>query len=204
MWTVTCGIVNTSSASIIFTPAANWTVVSTTSVSTLTIKDYPFGNEMQNISLVVGLNLAILAGSPVTIADPTGLNTMTGYVTSYAPNTGVLVCQIGCSFDLEIREHHHHGHGYGETEWSGEGVGGPIITAQLGNGIFVVGLGIVLIRIAASEIVKLHHKTYGIGMTMYDGADTRQLFIGKMPILSGGVSSMPFVQPLTSNPYGLP
>src|SRR6266403_2834878 len=77
----------------------NWTVtvglIVTASVTQLTIKDYPVNNEMQALALTVAPGLAILAGSPLTIADPTGLNTVTGYVTSSAPATGALVCLIG-------------------------------------------------------------------------------------------------------------
>src|SRR5690349_14839033 len=85
--------------------AAAWTVtdgaIVTNSVTPLTIKDYPFGNEMQAVALTVGLNLAIAANDPIKIADTaTGLNTMTGYVTSYTPSTGALVVQVGAAFDL--------------------------------------------------------------------------------------------------------
>lgn len=186
-WTVTSGTVNTAS------------------VTALTIKDYPFGNEMQAIALTVGLNLAILAGSPVTIADATGKNTMTGYVTSYAPATGALVCQIGSAFDFELRAHHHsHDGGFGSSSSDiGDGGGGPIIRAQLGSGITAVGLGVLQLRIPAATISKLRHRTYSAAMTMFDGSDTRQVFVGKQPMLSGGVSMMPIAAP-SSNPYGLP
>jgi hypothetical protein len=188
---------------------ANWTVTSgvivTASITPLTIKDYPFGNEMQAIAAVVGLNLAVLAGAPVTISDPTGKNTMTGYVTSYAPSTGALVCQIGCAFDFEMRAHHHHGDGYGQSFGSGGGCDdGPIIQAQLGSGISVVDVGKLQLRVPAATIAKLRHRTYSAAMTLYDGADTRQLFVGKQPILSGGVSTMPIATSSPANPYGLP
>lgn len=189
---------------------AQWTVtdgiIVTASVTQLTIKDYPFGNEMQAIALTVGLNLAILAGDFLTISDRTGKNTMTGYVTSYAPATGALVVQVGCAFDLEIRAHQDdHSDGYGQSWGIGDGCDGPIIKAQLGSGITVVGLGVIQVRLPASNIFKLRHRTYNIAMVMFDGYDTRQLFIGKQPILSGGVSTMAFTGPSTSsNPYGLP
>jgi hypothetical protein len=186
---------------------SNWTVtdgtINTSSVTPLTIKDYPFGNEMQAMASVVGTGLGILPGDLITFTDVNPLNSMTGYVTSYVAATGALVMQIGCSFDLELRGHDHHGDGYGPSEWIG-GSTGPIIRAQLGNGITVVGLGVLQVRIPAFMIAKLHHRTYRVGMTMYDGADTRQLVIGQQPILSGGVSTMPFQPPNTSNPYGLP
>lgn len=189
-----------------------WVVTSglivTASVSQLTIKDYPIGNEMQALALVVGQNLGILAGDPVTIADATGLNTMTGYVTSYAPATGALVCQIGTAFEFEIRGPYH-GDGYGSGYGSSSMIGTddcqiPLISARLGNGITVVDLGVLQVRIPASIIAKLRHRTYGAAMTMFDGADTRQVFIGKLPMLSGGVRSMPLPTNSTSNPYGLP
>lgn len=187
---------------------ANWTVtdgtIITNSTTSLTIKDYPFGNEMQAIAPIVGKNLGILAGDSVTIADPTGLNTMTGYVVNYTPSTGAMIVQVGCAFDFELRAHHDHHHGgYVENADFGGG-SGPELRALLGSGITVIGLGVLQIRIPAFLIAKLRHRTYGVGMTMYDGSDTRQLFIGKQPILSGGVSTMPIQPASPSNPYGLP
>lgn len=185
-WTVTCGNVATASA------------------TQLTIKDYPFGGEMVAIACTVGVGLAIAAGSPVTIADATGKNTMTGYVTSYAPATGALVAQIGCAFDLEIRAHQHHSDGYGSGTDIGDCGDGPIIRAQLGSGITQIETGRLQLRIPAATIAQLRHRTYGVAMTMFDGADTRQIFVGKLPMLSGGVSLMPIAAPSSSNPYGLP
>lgn len=194
--------------------AAAWTVTSgvvvTASVTPLTIKDYPFGNEMQALALTVGLGLAIAAGDPVTIADTaTGLNTMTGYVTSYAPATGKMVCQIGSAFAFEIRGPYPNSYdsGFGvQSSQIGEYCdAGPIISAQLGNMLTVIDIGIVEIRIPQTEMTKLRHKTYGASMGMFDGADTRQLFVGKLPILSGGLSTNAFSAPTSnSNPYGLP
>lgn len=189
-----------------------WTVTSgtivTASVTPLTIKDYPFGNEMQAVALTVGLGLAILAGAPVTIADATGLNTMSGYVTSYAPATGTLVCQIGCAFEFEIRgacANDGYLDGYGPSSLIGsDNFTIPIISAQLGNGISVVDLGRLEVRIPAAIIAKLNHKTYGAAMTMFDGYDTRQLFVGKLPIINGGVSTMPLTTIANPNSYGLP
>jgi hypothetical protein len=190
----------------------NWTVtigtVVTPSVTSLTIKDYPIGNEMQAIAAVVGLNLAIAAGALAVISDPTGKNTMVGYITSYAPATGALVVQVGCAFEFEIRGSAHHdgyGTGYGPSSFIGtDNHEQPLISAQLGAGITLVDVGVIQIRIPASTMNKLHHKTYGAAMTAFDGADTRQLFVGKLPILSGGVRSMPLPVASATNPYGLP
>lgn len=174
-WTVTCGNIITAS------------------VTALTIKDYPIGNEMQAIACVAGVGLAIAAGAPVTIADPTGKNTMTGYVTSYAPATGALVCQIGYGFEFEIREQcpgDTYSDGYGPSYFIGtDSLSAPIIAAQLGNFLTIVDVGVVQIRIPLVTMKQLARKTYGAAMTLFNGApDTRQLFLGKLPILYGGVN----------------
>lgn len=172
---------------------ANWTVtvgnVVTASLTQLTIKDYPFGNEMQAISPFVGQNLAILPGAFAIIADPTAKNTMFGYVTSYAPATGALVCQIGSSFQFEIRGHEQDfDGGYGPASYIGVDDTAPIISASLGAGLTVVDIGRVQIRIPEATIRQLRHRTYRAAMTMFDGSDTRQLFVGKQPVIGGGVT----------------
>lgn len=185
-----------------------WTVtdgaIVTNSATQLTIKDYPFGNEMQALALVVGANLAIAPGDLVTIADTaTGRNTMTGYVIAYTALTGALVVQVGSNFDFEIRgPWRGGGDGYGDCPESSYPEN-PIIQAQLGSGITVVDTGVIQLRIPAATIAQLRHKTYKASMLMFDGYDTRQLFIGKLPMLFGGVSSAPFA-PAASNTFGLP
>ena len=191
-----------------FTSAA-WTVSSgattTVSATQLTIPDFPIQNELLAVALVVDQNLGILAGDPVLIEDTaTGLNTMSGYVTSYVPASGAMVCQIGLSFEFEIRGSYHQDDGYSST-WSIGSVGDeqPLISAQLGNGISIVDTGKVQVRIPAATQAKLHHRTYKASMNMTDSYDTRQLFIGKLPILSGGVATAQAQKALV-NPFGLP
>lgn len=192
--------------------AAAWTVTSgaivTASVTQLTIPDYPIGSDLQAVTCTVGVGLALAAGAPVTIADAvTGLNTMTGYITSYAPATGVLVAQCGPAFEFEIRGHHHHDYdgSYGASSYIGtDACDAPLISAQLGSGISVIDVGMLQIRIPESTMAKLRHRTYGAALSMFDGYDSRQIFIGKLPILSGGVRSMPLSTASQSNPYGLP
>ncbi|XUM21074.1 hypothetical protein ACRAVF_27310 [Bradyrhizobium oligotrophicum S58] len=175
---------------------ANWIVqigtIVTASASALTIKDYPIQGEMQALALVVGAGLVITAGDLVNIADPTGLNTMQGTVTSYAPATGALVCQIGCAFEFEIRGSHGScDSGYGPNWAIGQAQEVPLISAQLGAGVTLIDVGIVEVRIPAATMAKLHHKTYGAAMIAYDGTDTRQLFTGSLPILKGGTRALP-------------
>jgi hypothetical protein len=189
----------------------NWTVtdglIITNSITPITIKDYPFGNEMQAIPFTIGLNLGILAGDQMTVSDPTGLNTLTGNVVSYVPSSGATVLQVGAAVDFEIRSHHHENWwcDYGSasgigTDWSDT----PQIQAQLGSGVTMIGLGIIQIRIPATTIQKLRHKTYSAAIVLYQGGDTRQLFIGRQPILYGGVSTQPLALAAASNPFGLP
>ncbi len=194
--------------------AAAWTVTSglsiSNSVTPLTIKDYPFGNEMQALSLTIGLNLPILAGAPVTIADTaTGKNTMTGFVTSYVPATGAMVAQIGAAFDFEMRGHHNHGwdncdYGSSMLIGSDSGEGTPIVQAQLGSGITVIGIGVVQVLVPAATLFKTRHKTYNVAMAIYLGGASRQILLGKQPILYGGLSAMTIVPAAISNPFGLP
>lgn len=187
-WVVTCGTVVTAS------------------VSAITIKDYPFGNEMLALPLVVGVGLAIAAGSPVTIADATGNNTLTGYVTSYAPASGAMVVQIGVAFQFEIRGHDcDWDGGYGQSSLIGSySEGTPIIAAQLGNMIANIDLGRIQIRVPAQTFSKLRHRTYSAALTMFDGYDTRQAFVGKLPVLNGQVTLQPLPLTNPSNPFGLP
>jgi hypothetical protein len=177
---------------------AVWTVtdgaIVTASTTPITIPDFPIDTELEAVALTVGLNLNILPGDPVTIADPTGKNTITGFVTSYVAATGAMVVSAGCQFEFEIRGSHGHGDGYSASYDLGDwGSGGPIILAILGTGITIIGTGIVQVRIPAANLSALRHtRTYRCGMNMFDGQDTRQVFIGELPIARGiGASSWP-------------
>ena len=189
---------------------AVWTVtdgaIVTASTTSLIIPDFPIGNQLEAVTLTIGLNLAILPGDPVTIADPTELNTMTGYVVSYAAATGVLVVQVGCQFEFEIRGGGDCNDGYTASyDLMGWGGTGPIILANLGNGITIIGTGIVQVRIAAPNLQKMRHtRTYRVGMGMFDGQDTRQVFIGDLPITRGIGSGQWTTPAVAANPYGLP
>jgi hypothetical protein len=178
-----------------FTSSA-WTVtdgaISTTSTTEITIPAYPFGNDLSSLSLTVGTGLAIEAGDPITIADEaTGLNSMTGYVLSYASSTGALTVQIGCTFEFEIRRHgpHREGSGYAPFYDIGTYCGdAPIISAQLGNGNEYIDVGYIQIMIPASIFQKLRLGTYSAALTVTDSVNTRQMFVAQLPVQFGGVS----------------
>lgn len=187
-----------------------WTVtdggILTNSTTQLTIPYFPIGNQFEAVALSVQQNLAIAAGDPIRIADPTGLNTMTGYVQSYVPSTGALVVQVGCTFLLTIRPGRRHHDGYA-TSWDLADAGpgwGDIINACLGNGIYIVGTGMLQVRIPAASMQRLRSRTYDVGMIMFDGQDTRELILGKLPVIAGVVHSTPQANINASNPYGLP
>src|ERR1700730_16646254 len=85
-----------------FTGAA-WTVtdgnIVTASATSFTIPVFPIGNQLSALAITVAPGLAIKQGDPVTIKDTaTGLNSVTGYVTSYNATTGALIAQIGVTF----------------------------------------------------------------------------------------------------------
>lgn len=187
--------------------AAAWTVtdgsIVTTSSTSITIPAFPVGNQLSALSLTVHTGLAILPGDPVTIADTaTGLNTMSGYVTSYASSTGALVCQIGWTFQFEIRGETPNNTGAGYIAWYDFGTPddqGPILQATLANYIDIVDIGVLQINIPESVFKTIldvpynsqsntYARTFLACMTMTDSINTRQIFTGRLPVLYGGVS----------------
>jgi hypothetical protein len=177
--------------------AHNWIVtdqninLTTVSVNTLTIPDYPIGSNLVSFALTVDIGLGIIAGDFVTIADPAGFNTMSGFVVNYSPATGAMIVQISNTFEFEIREldpHHHGGNGFSTSGDIGVAShSAALISAQLGNGITIVDVGVIQILIPAAQLQILRSKTYAASLTMSDGINTRQPFIGRLPVFYGGV-----------------
>ena len=180
---------------------SNWVItdglITTTSVSPITVPGYPVGNQLLAVGITVGLGLNILQGDPVTVADVGGQATLAGYVISYSSTTGSLVIQFGLMFQLEIRSQDHNHHSFGDTgysqwyDWGGGVAGGtPLITATLGQGLFVIDIGKLQINIPEAVMRRLHHKSYLISLVTSDSVNTRQIFIGKLPILFGGLNAI--------------
>lgn len=189
--------------------AASWIVtcgtVVTTSATSLTIPDYPINDQLLALSLTVGTGLSIAVGSSVQITDAvTGGNSFYGYVTSYTSATGALVCQVGLSFQFEIRCQGPAGgvpgisysssdfgsvYDYGGGVWALPGYGAPVISASLSDYISIVDLGFYTINIPEAITRRLNSKTYLASLTVRDGAGAqRQVFIGKLPEVWGGVT----------------
>jgi hypothetical protein len=176
---------------------SSWNVVdgaiATTSTTQITIPQLPIGNQLSSLALTVGIGLNIQPGDPITISDTaTGNNTMTGYVLGYAAATGALVVQIGVTFQFEIRKGGPKNPGTGYISWYDFGTPdniGPLLSASLGNGIFITDLGTIQITIPARLVRKLEGGTYLCGLTMTDSVNTRQLLVATLPVVRGGVTN---------------
>ena len=180
----------------------SWTVISgpvaTTYNGPITIPAPPIGNELLAFTIPIGAGLGVfmVPGQPVKIVDPSGLNYMLGIITSYDNVKGILVAQIGNSFQFEIRsEAPRNAGGWGGyggyTPYYGAGTineTNPLIKAALGTGLMIVDLGVIQILIPETTMRRLHLTTYGAYMTMFDGTNTRQVLIANLPVLYGGVT----------------
>lgn len=191
--------------------ASAWSVsfgdIVTTSATTLTIPVFPINSaSLLALSLTVVPNLGILPGAPVRIADTVlGLNYMYGYVTSYVPSTGALVVQIGMSFLFEIRrggdgDRGYNGSGYAPYYDFGSYDRGPLLQATNGNGVAITDIGFIQILIPASIFQKLSGGTYTAALVMTDSISTREILIGQLPVIHGGVSRMPLPANTGYNP----
>jgi hypothetical protein len=178
----------------------NWTIsvgaISQTYTGVLIIPAPPINNELSavNIAFLVGQN--IKPGAPVKIADPSGQNYMLGFVTSYNPQTGAMVVQIGNTFQFEIRRQAPRDNDMmwgGYWPFGGTGVvnnEGPLIRAGLGTGVTIIDVGYIQVLIPEAQLRSiLYLATFGAYMTMSDSINTRQVFIANLPVLYGGVTT---------------
>jgi hypothetical protein len=188
----------TTALSVPFTGAV-WTVtdgaIVTSSTTVLGIPVFPINSaSLTALSLTVGVGLTIAAGDPITIADATGLNRMTGYVMSYSASTGALVCQIGAAFRFEIRRGGPHNDGSGYVPWYDFGTPGEcgsLLAATLGQGISIIDIGVIQVRIPAVTFQKLSGGTYSASLIFSDGIDTRQVYVGQLPVIQSHMSTLP-------------
>jgi hypothetical protein len=183
--------------------ASAWTVtdgnIVTTSANTITIPAFPIGNQVTALALTVGINLGILPGDPVTIADTaTGLNKMVGYVTSYTKSNGALVAQIGVTFQFEIRRSGPRNNNLDDFSpffYVGMVLNQPpLISASLSlpsptsSSVTHIDTGLIQLRVPESIFRQLNHRTFRASLTMTDSIDTREVFVAELPVLTGGVS----------------
>jgi hypothetical protein len=168
------------------------TLLSTTSASSLTI-----GNSTFNA--VVPSGLAITPGQFVTfISQPSTLNSMQGQITAYNAATGAISFTVATvAIELEIRRVERNGSmfrdsGYGANYTLGSyDCAQPILTASIGNGITIVDIGIFQIYFSETQFRQLGSGMHSVAATLAsaDGIDVRQLFLGRLPVLSGMVTN---------------
>lgn len=77
---------------------------------------------------------------------------------------------------------------YGVSYYDDTVYGNPVITLSLGSGLTVIDLGQLEVLITAAQMRGLCAGTYSIALTASDDTDTRQIFLGFLPVLFGGVS----------------
>jgi hypothetical protein len=166
------------------------TVLTAQSSSNLTI-----GNG--TVNAVIGAGLAISAGQYVNFAAQSdATNFMQGQVASYNPTTGAITFSVASvSIQLEIRRAKGPGYnrdGYGPYATVGEyDWGAPILTASIGNGISIVDTGIFQVYFSETSMRSLGPGMHSVAATLTsaDGIDTRQLFLGRLPVAYGGVTN---------------
>lgn len=145
-------------------------------------------------SATVATGLAITVGQSVKFISQFDTTIwMQGEVTAYNSVTGALVFLVSSALIfLEIRRAKDSGNKSGYIPYYDWGCAseGPILTAEIGDGITIVDTGVFQIYFSRDDIRTLDAGTYIVGCTLEsaDGVDVRQLFIGRLPVLSGYVS----------------
>lgn len=187
--------------------SASWTLVDgsivTSSSTSITIPAPPIGAQLSALTFTVGANLAINPGDAVTLKDSTGAYIISGYVTSYTKGSGSITCQFGLTYQFEIRGETPNNTGSGYIAWYDFGTPddqGPILQATLANYISIIDIGIVQINIPESVFKTIlnvpynsqsntYARTFLASMTLTDSINTRQIFVGRLPVLYGGVTN---------------
>lgn len=103
---------------------------------------------------------------------------------------------LGWTFQFEIRYVGPVNAGSGYIPWYDFGVPdnlGPILSATLNAGagagtIIIDDIGYMHVFIPESLMKSLCVGTYQVAMTAFDGTNTKQLFIARLPVLAGGVT----------------
>jgi hypothetical protein len=167
-------------------------VLATTSLTSLAIGNGTF-------AAVVGTGLAITPGQFVTfISQADTTQWMQGQVVSYNAATGAISFTVATvAIELEIRRVARHGSdfrssGYGAAYQLGSyDCDRPILTASIGNGITIVDQGIFQIYFSETQFRQLGSGMHSVAATLAsaDGVDVRQLFLGRLPVFSGGVTN---------------
>lgn len=131
--------------------------------------------------------------NPVYFPQHTNRESVQQIIGLYDADTGDAIDLDDLTFVIEVRRT---GGGF-RTDDSGyaysSGIGtandyGPMFTLTLGDGLEVIDTGMVQMSITLDQMRTLDPDTYSIAMTASDGDETRQVFLGMLPVLFGGVS----------------
>lgn len=167
-------------------------LLTTASLSILTI-----GNGFFNA--IIPKNLTIGVGQFVTfIYQNDTTQWMVGKVTAYNPATGAISFNVvTVSIQLEIRRVGGDRSGYNESgygaswQWGSIDCNAPILTASIGSGITIVDIGIFQVYFSEPQMRSLGAGMHSVNATLAsaDGIDVRQLFLGRLPVFFGGVTT---------------
>lgn len=143
---------------------------------------------------VVGTGLAIIPGQFVAFTALTGTASMIGVVNSYNTATGALQFTVSTmAVALEIRRDRFGSGQRNDTgyvnffDYGNVDDWGPLVSLSLGNGITIIDVGTLQIYVPESQMRGLSGRTHIVAATLTgaDGIDTRQLFLGRLPVLDG-------------------
>lgn len=132
--------------------------------------------------------------NPVLFPQVTNRESFAPIIGIYDDADGSPVDLTGLTFQLEIRRA-----GYGSGHFASPMVpfyddapeAAPVLKASLGSGIAVLGVGVFQATFSETQMRTLCAGTYSIACTATDGsaAGARQLFLGRLPVLDGGVTN---------------
>lgn len=130
--------------------------------------------------------------NPVQFSEVTNRESFSPIFSLNDDDTGDLIDLTGITIQLEVRKFrsaHPNSGGYGTSFGYGAcGDSGPVLSASIGNGITVIDTGTVQLFFSETQMRALDPATYSIACTISDGLNTRQLFLGRLPVLDGMVT----------------
>ena len=127
--------------------------------------------------------------NPVHFAEVTNRESWSQIIELADADTGDDIDLTGYTFACEIRSMPRHAR-YGDTygEWYDYPDVRPVIALALGSGITVIDIGKIQLDITIAQMRTLGPGVYSIALTATLDPDTRQIFLGTLPVLYGGVT----------------
>lgn len=131
--------------------------------------------------------------NPVAFAQVTNRESWSQLLGLDDEDTGEPLDLTSLTFTCEVRRERTSGNWSNtySTNYSDVGTddfSGPIITLSLGSGLTVIDTGKLQVSFTLEQMRTLYPDTYSIALICSNGVDTRQIFLGTLPVLFGGVS----------------